>query len=222
MPITIDIPGKIIAVGLNYVDHAKEARAPIPREPMIFAHWPNALIGPGDPIRLPDPGIDWRIDYEGELAVVIGREGKNVDAADALDYVRGYCCFNDVSARGLYDPDSGGQLTLTKSLDTFDPVGEMTAAEAIADPQALRIRTILNGEVMQDGSTGDMIFSVAQLIAYLSRTVTLCPGDLLATGTPAGVGVVRDPPVFLTDGDEVTVEIEGLVPLTNPVRAAKL
>lgn len=221
MAITIDIPGKIIAVGLNYVDHAEEAHAPIPREPMMFAHWPNALIGPGDPILLPDPAIDWRIDYEAELAVVIGREGKNIDAADALEWVRGYCCFNDISARGLYDQASGGQLTLSKSLDTFDPVGAMTPAEQIPDPQALRIRTILNGEVMQDGRTADMIFSVAQLIAYLSRTVTICPGDLIATGTPAGVGVVREPPVFLKDGDEVTVEIDGLQPLTNPVRAQR-
>lgn len=220
MPVPIDIPQKIIAVGLNYADHAAEAGVPLPEGPMIFGHWPNALIGPDDPIVLPGASIDEKIDFEGELAVVIGRRAKHVPVASALEVVRGYCCFNDISARTLQMDAPGAQQTLGKSVDTFDPVGVMTPAEEVPDPQSLRIRTILNGEVVQDGSTADMIFSVAELIAHITRTVTLSPGDLIVTGTPAGVGIVRQPPLLLRDGDELTVEIDGLQPLRNPVCSA--
>lgn len=217
MPLLINRPSKVIAVGVNYAEHAKEAGRNLPATPMVFAHFPSALIGPGDPIVLPDPALDTQIDFEAELAVVIGRQAKGVSAADALDHVRGYCCANDVSARTLQRTDSGGQMTMGKSLDTFDPIGAMTPAEEIADPQSLGIRTILNGEVMQDGTTAGMIFSVAELIEFITRTVTLEPDDVIITGTPEGVGALRSPAVFLQPGDEVTIEIDGLEPLTNPV-----
>ncbi|MFE2995738.1 fumarylacetoacetate hydrolase family protein [Nocardia sp. NPDC059246] len=219
MPLSIDVPGKIIAVGLNYYDHAREIGVDVPDIPMLFGHWPNALIGPGDPIVLPDPALDHQIDYEAELAVVIGERVRGISAAEALDAVAGYCAFNDVSARTLQRTAGGGQQTMGKSLDTFDPVGAMTSAAELRDPQRLRIRTILNGQIMQDGNTSDMIFPVAEVIAYLTRTITLEPGDLIVTGTPAGIGVLRNPPVMLRPGDEVTIDIEGLEPLTNPVHA---
>lgn len=220
MPLPIPVPGKIIAIGVNYRDHAAEGGVAPPEVPMVFGHWSNALIGPGDPIMLPDPSIDTQIDYEGELAVVIGEQVKGAAVDNALSVVRGYCAFNDVSARGLQRAAGGGQLTMGKSLDTFDPVGAMTPADEVPDPQGLRLRTILNGEVMQDASTSEMLFSVAELIAYITRTVTLLPGDLIVTGTPAGVGSVRRPPVMMKPGDTVTVEIERLEPLTNPVQAS--
>jgi 2-keto-4-pentenoate hydratase/2-oxohepta-3-ene-1,7-dioic acid hydratase in catechol pathway len=219
MPLQIPVPGKIIAIGVNYLDHVEEAGRTPPERPTIFAHWPNALIGPGDAIVLPDPSIDTIIDYEAELAVIIGAKIKNVSEENALEAVRGYCAFNDVSARSLQRSDGGGQAAMGKSLDTFDPVGVMAPASEIPDPHALRIRTILNGEVMQDNNTGNMIFSIPFLIAHITRTVTLEPGDLITTGTPAGVGFVRDPQVVMKPGDEVTIEIEGLESLTNPVVA---
>jgi 2-keto-4-pentenoate hydratase/2-oxohepta-3-ene-1,7-dioic acid hydratase in catechol pathway len=219
VPLPIPVPGKIIAIGVNYVDHAAEGGTTPPTTPMVFGHWSNALIGPGDPIVLPDPSIDEVIDYEGELAVIIGTRVKGATVDNALEAVRGYCAFNDVSARSLQRNAGGGQQSMGKSLDTFDPVGAMTPASQIPDPQNLRLRTILNGEVMQDANTKDMVFSVAQLIEFITRTVTLEPGDLIATGTPSGVGVARKPPVLLKPGDEVTVEIEGLEPLTNRVVA---
>ncbi|MFR9804099.1 fumarylacetoacetate hydrolase family protein [Pseudonocardia sp. RS010] len=219
MPLAIPVPGKIIAVGLNYRDHATEGGVPVPDVPMLFGHWPNALIGPGDPIVLPDPELDDQIDYEAELAVVIGERAKAIAPADALGVVAGYCAFNDVSARGLQRDAGGGQQTMGKSLDTFDPVGVMTPASELPNPQSLRIRTLVNGRVLQDGNTSDQIFPVAEIIAYLSRTITLEPGDLIATGTPAGVGVLRTPPVLLRPGDEVTIDIDGIQPLTNPVVA---
>jgi 2-keto-4-pentenoate hydratase/2-oxohepta-3-ene-1,7-dioic acid hydratase in catechol pathway len=214
MPIPIDRPGKIICVGLNYKDHAAEGGNPIPERPLLFAKWGNVLIGPGDPIVLPS----WmdRVDYEGELGVVIGARIKNVSRENALEAVRGYACFNDVSARALQHGD--GQWSRGKSVDTFGPVGELTPAAEVPDPQQLAIRTILNGETMQDSSTAAMIFPVAEIIAFVTQTLTLEPGDLIATGTPSGVGYARKPPVFLEDGDEVTVEIAGLAPLKNPVR----
>jgi 2-keto-4-pentenoate hydratase/2-oxohepta-3-ene-1,7-dioic acid hydratase in catechol pathway len=220
MPLQIPVPGKIIAIGTNYMDHVEEVGGTPPERPTIFAHWVNALIGPGDPIVLPDPSIDAVIDYEAELAVIIGSTVKNVSEENALEAVGGYCAFNDVSARTLQRGDGGGQASMGKSLDTFDRVGAMTPASEIPDPHNLRIRTILNGEVMQDGNTANMIFTIPFLIARITRTVTLEPGDLIATGTPAGVGFVRDPQVVMKPGDEVTVEIEGLQTLTNPVVAA--
>jgi 2,4-didehydro-3-deoxy-L-rhamnonate hydrolase len=208
-------PGKVICVGLNYRDHAEEQGVRLPEQPLLFAKWPTALTGPGDPIVL--PSISTEVDYEAELGVVIGARVKGARVEDALEAVRGYLCANDVTARDLQRAD--GQFTRSKSLDTFAPLGEFVAAAEVGDPQRLRIRCLVNGEVRQNSSTANMIFSVAEVIAFASAAITLEPGDLLLTGTPAGVGVFRDPPVFLAEGDEVTVEIERLGTLTNPVRA---
>jgi 2,4-didehydro-3-deoxy-L-rhamnonate hydrolase len=214
VPLSITRPGKIVCVGLNYLDHAQEGGMDLPKAPLLFAKWPNTLIGPGEPIVLPPETTE--VDYEAELGVVIGTTAKRVSEGDALDHVGGYICLNDVSARDMQFGD--GQWTRGKSLDTFCPVGpRLVAREEIADPQQLGIRCILNGEAVQDSSTAQMIFSVAEIIAYVSQVITLEPGDLLATGTPAGVGVFRDPKVLLEDGDEVSIEIDGLGTLTNPV-----
>jgi 2-keto-4-pentenoate hydratase/2-oxohepta-3-ene-1,7-dioic acid hydratase in catechol pathway len=214
VPLSISRPGKIVCVGLNYVDHAQETGQELPKAPLLFAKWPNTLIGDGDPIVL--PAASKEVDYEAELGVVIGTRAKHVSEADALDHVSGYICVNDVSARDLQFAD--GQWTRGKSPDTFCPIGpRLVAREEIDDPQQLGIRCILNGETMQESSTAQMIFSVAEIIAYVSQVITLEPGDLIATGTPAGVGVCRDPKVLLKDGDEVRVEIDGLGTLTNPV-----
>jgi 2-keto-4-pentenoate hydratase/2-oxohepta-3-ene-1,7-dioic acid hydratase in catechol pathway len=212
----IDIPRKIVCVGLNYRDHAEEQGTELPSAPLLFAKWPNALIGPGEPIVI--PRVSKQVDYEAELGVVIGERVRHVSEENALEAVRGYMCLNDVSARDLQFSD--GQWTRGKSADTFCPVGpQLVRAADVPDPQALGIRCVLNGETMQDSTTANMIFTVAEIIAYITKTMTLEPGDLIATGTPAGVGVFRDPPVLLKDGDEVTVEIDGLGSLTNPVRA---
>ena len=209
-------PGKIVCVGLNYRDHAAESAMELPEAPLLFAKWPNGLVGPGQPIVLPHQTAE--VDYEAELGVVIGRAARRVSAESALDHVAGYVCANDVSARDVQFAD--GQWTRGKSFDTFCPVGPMVPADEIADPQALGIRCLLNGEVVQDSSTEHMIFGVADLIAYISDGIELEEGDLILTGTPPGVGFVRDPPIFLSDGDEVTVEIDGVGSLTNPVRRA--
>lgn len=215
MPLSISRPGKIVCVGLNYLDHAQEGGMDLPKAPLLFAKWPNTLIGDGEAIVLPPESKE--VDYEAELGVVIGTTAKRVSEADALDHVEGYICLNDVSARDMQFGD--GQWTRGKSLDTFCPVGpRLVPREEIADPQQLGIRCILNGESMQDSSTSQMIFSVAEIIAYVSQVITLEPGDLIATGTPAGVGVFKDPKVLLKDGDEVSIEIDGLGTLTNPVR----
>jgi 2-keto-4-pentenoate hydratase/2-oxohepta-3-ene-1,7-dioic acid hydratase in catechol pathway len=212
--IPIDRPGKIICVGLNYQDHADEQGVAAPEQPILFAKWQTALVGPGEPIVLPP--VARQVDYEAELGVVIGTRVRGISAERALEAVRGYVCVNEVSARDLQFAD--GQWTRAKSIDTFCPVGpRLVLRNEIADPQALRIRCIVNGDVMQDSSTVAMIFSVAEVIAFASETMTLEPGDLIATGTPAGVGFTREPPVFLQDGDEVTVEIEGVGAITNPV-----
>lgn len=207
-------PGKIICVGLNYRDHAREQGVEPPRRPLLFGKWPNALIGPGAPIVLPE--ISTQVDYEAELGILIGERCRRVPIERSLDVVAGYVCVNDVSARDLQFGD--GQWTRGKSLDTFCPVGPPVSASAVADPQSLRIRCLVNGQVMQDSSTAEMVFGVAELVAFASEAITLEPDDLIATGTPAGVGVFRDPQVFLAAGDEVTVEIEILGSLTNPVR----
>jgi 2,4-didehydro-3-deoxy-L-rhamnonate hydrolase len=207
-------PGKIVCVGLNYRDHAAEAGMELPKAPLLFAKWPNTLIGHGDPIVLPPESTE--VDYEAELGVVIGTRARRVSERGALDHVEGYICLNDVSARDLQFAD--GQWTRGKSPDTFCPVGpRLVPREEIDDPQALAIRCIVNGEALQDSSTAQMIFSVAEVIAYASQVITLEPGDLIATGTPAGVGIFRDPKVLLQDGDEVSVEVEGLGTLTNPI-----
>jgi 2-keto-4-pentenoate hydratase/2-oxohepta-3-ene-1,7-dioic acid hydratase in catechol pathway len=209
-------PGKIIAAGMNYRDHAAEAGLAVPERPIVFAIWPSSVVGHGEAIVL--PSLSTEIDYEAELGVVIGERARDVPVERALAVVSGYTCFNDVSARDVQFAD--GQWTRAKSFDTFSPVGPRVApASEVPDPQALRIRCVLNGETLQDSSTAEMVFSVAELIAYVSRGITLEPGDLLVTGTPAGVGFTRTPPIFLRPGDEVTVEIEGIGALTNPVRA---
>jgi 2,4-didehydro-3-deoxy-L-rhamnonate hydrolase len=214
----IGLPQKIVCVGLNYRDHAEEQGTELPGAPLLFAKWPNALIGPGEPIVI--PRVSRRVDYEAELGVVIGSRVRNVSAENALEAVHGYLCLNDVSARDLQFSD--GQWTRGKSPDTFCPIGpRLVPREDVPDPQALRIRCVLNGEVMQDSTTANMVFGVGEIVAYASQTMTLEPGDLIATGTPAGVGVFRDPPVLLEDGDEVTIEIDGLGALTNPVRAER-
>ena len=212
----IERPGKIVCVGMNYRAHAEEQGREPPDRPVLFAKWATALIGPGEAIRI--PAISAAIDHEAELGVVIGERVRGISAADALGAVRGYLCANDVSARDLQRADR--QFTRAKSLDTFCPVGPaLVPAAEVPDPQALRVRCLVNGEVRQDSSTADMVFTVAELIAFASEAITLEPGDLLLTGTPGGVGEFRTPPVYLRDGDEVSVEIEGLGTLTNPVRA---
>jgi 2-keto-4-pentenoate hydratase/2-oxohepta-3-ene-1,7-dioic acid hydratase in catechol pathway len=212
--LAIPRPGKIVCVGLNYRDHAAEARLELPKAPLLFAKWANTLIGDGDAIVLPPEST--QVDYEAELGVVIGTTAKRVSEGEALDHVAGYICVNDVSARDLQFADK--QWTRGKSPDTFCPVGpRLVPREEIADPQALAIRCTVNGEALQDSSTAQMIFSVAEIIAYTSTIITLEPGDLIATGTPAGVGIFRDPKVLLADGDEVSVVIEGVGTLTNPV-----
>jgi 2-keto-4-pentenoate hydratase/2-oxohepta-3-ene-1,7-dioic acid hydratase in catechol pathway len=214
MTLPIERPGKIVCVGMNYRDHAAESGLEVPSRPVLFAKWPNGLIGPGEPIVLP-AGCD-QVDYEAELGVVIGARARRLSAAEALGAVAGYVCVNDVSARDLQFED--GQWTRAKSLDTFCPVGpRLVATDEVSDPQRLRIRCLVNGEALQDSSTEHMVFSVAELVAFISEAITLEPGDLIATGTPAGVGFTRKPPIFLRPGDEVTVDIEGIGALTNPV-----
>ena len=211
----IERPGKIVCVGLNYRDHAEEQGAELPAEPLLFAKFPNALIGPGEPIVIPP--LVTKCDYEAELGVVIGSRVKNVSKENAFEAVLGYLCANDVSARDLQFSD--GQWTRGKSVDTFCPVGPLVAADEISDPHDLRIRAIVSGEVLQDSTTANLIFGVDEVIAHATKTMTLEPGDLILTGTPAGVGVFRDPPRLLQPGDEVTIEIEGVGSLTNPVVA---
>ena len=186
----------------------------LPERPILFAKWPNTLIGPGEPIVV--PAISQKVDYEAELGVVMGARAKGISVENALDAVAGYVCVNDVSARDLQFAD--GQWVRGKSPDTFCPVGpQVVPASEVPDPQALRIRAILNGETMQDSTTANMVFGVAEIVSFISQAITLEPGDLIATGTPAGVGAFRDPPVFMQPGDEITIEIEGIGALTNPV-----
>ncbi|MDX6405225.1 MAG: hypothetical protein QOH70_2680 [Blastocatellia bacterium] len=210
-------PSKILAIGRNYADHAIEGGAAPPSAPLIFNKLPNSLSAHNAPIVLPE--ISQKVDYEAELAVVIGRAAKRVSEAAALDYVFGYSLINDVSARDLQFGD--GQWTRGKGLDTFAPLGPfITTRDEIADVQALKIEGRLNGEVMQSSNTAKMIFKVAYLVSYISQGITLEPGDVIATGTPEGVGVFRNPPVLLKAGDVYEVEIEGLGTLRNPVVAA--
>jgi 2,4-diketo-3-deoxy-L-fuconate hydrolase len=208
-------PGKIVAIGLNYRDHAAEAGQPIPDEPILFAKFANSVIGPGEAIEV--PRATDRADYEAELGVVIGRVAREISCDEALSVVAGYTCVNDVSARDLQLRVS--QWTRGKAIDTFLPMGPCLATpEAIPDPGRLAIRCVLNGDVMQDSNTDQMIFGVAELVSFISQTITLEPGDVIATGTPPGVGFTRNPPRLLGEGDEVTIEIEGIGALTNPVR----
>jgi 2-keto-4-pentenoate hydratase/2-oxohepta-3-ene-1,7-dioic acid hydratase in catechol pathway len=211
----IALPQKIVCVGLNYRDHAEEQGVALPEKPLLFAKWPNTLLADGEPIRI--PSISKQVDYEAELGVVIGRRARGVTVAAALGHVEGYVVCNDVSGRDLQFSD--GQWVRGKSLDTFLPVGEVVPASDVTDPQALAIRAVLNGKAMQDSNTSNMIFGVAEIIAFVSEAITLEPGDLIITGTPAGVGAFRDPPVWLQPGDEITIEIEGVGSIMNPVTA---
>jgi 2-keto-4-pentenoate hydratase/2-oxohepta-3-ene-1,7-dioic acid hydratase in catechol pathway len=206
---------KIVAVGLNYKDHAIEAGLKIPAAPLCFAKFTSSLSGPFDPIRL--PAEDSQVDFEGELGVIIGRKAQHVGESDAMAHVAGYVVFNDVSARKWQFDD--GQWTRGKSCDTFAPNGPfLVTADEILDPGALRITTRLNGNIMQDSNTNQLIFNIPKLVSYFSHSFTLDPGDLIATGTPAGVGFSRKPPVYLNDGDVVEVEIEGVGRISNRVR----
>jgi 5-carboxymethyl-2-hydroxymuconate isomerase len=208
---------KIVCVGLNYVDHAREVEMELPDHPLLFAKWQNAVIGGGEAIVIP-AGVE-QVDYEAELAAVIGTRVKNVSVANALEAVSGYTCLNDVSARALQFAD--GQWTRGKSLDTFCPIGpRVVPRDEVGDPQSLRIQCRVNGETMQDASTGDMIFGVAEVVAYISETITLEPGDVIATGTPPGVAFGRPDGRYLQDGDTVEVEIERVGVLVNEVTLA--
>jgi 2-keto-4-pentenoate hydratase/2-oxohepta-3-ene-1,7-dioic acid hydratase in catechol pathway len=211
-------PGKIIALGLNYRDHAGEANFKVPEYPLIFAKFPNSIAGPRDDIVILSP--DMQVDSEAELAVVIGQRGKAIRVDAALDYVAGYMALNDVSARKWQFADK--QWTRGKSCDTFCPTGPwLTTRDEIADPYNLRIMGRLNGEVFQDSNTSQMIFPVPELVSFISEAITLEPGDIIATGTPSGVGVFRNPPVFMKPGDVAEVEIEKLGVLRNTAAGSR-
>ena len=207
-------PGKIICIGLNYRDHAAESNMPIPEKPVMFSKFSNCVIAPGEPVVLPT--TSQQVDYEAELAVVIGRRAKHVPADRAYDYVLGYTAFNDVSARDFQFAD--GQWQRGKSCDTFAPMGQtIVTTDVIKDPHKLSIKLVLNGKTMQDSNTDQLIFGVPALIEFITQSITLEPGDVIATGTPPGVGFARKPPVFLKPGDQMEVLIEGMGGLGNPV-----
>jgi 2-keto-4-pentenoate hydratase/2-oxohepta-3-ene-1,7-dioic acid hydratase in catechol pathway len=216
------VPTDILCIGLNYREHARESNSAIPENPMLFIKASNTLNNPLDPIPLPRRSE--QVDYECELAVVIGRAAKYVSRERALDYVLGYTCANDVSARDWQREKrlGGGQFARGKSFDGFCPLGPcLVTADEIPNPNALRLKTVLNGQTMQDHTTADMIFDVPTLIESLSSTMTLRPGAVILTGTPQGVGFARNPPVWLKEGDTVVVEIEGIGRLENPVAREK-
>ncbi len=206
-------PSKIIAIGLNYKDHAKESKGELPEAPLIFAKFPNSIIGHNGRITW-DMNITTKVDFEAELAVIIGKRTCNCPENEAMAAIFGYTCGNDVSARDLQFGD--GQWVRGKSLDTFCPLGPwLVSADEIPDPHALGIRCLLNGQVMQDSNTSRLIFNIPFLISFLSRHFTLLPGDVILTGTPHGVGAFREPPIYMKNGDEVIVEIEGIGRLGN-------
>ncbi len=210
-------PRAILCIGLNYQKHADESGLAAPEYPVLFMKNPNAATNHGDPIVIPKVEQN-HVDYECELAVVIGRAAKNVSKQDALDYVLGYTCANDVSGRDWQINKGGSQWNRGKSFDTFCPLGPcLVTTDEIPNPNDLQIKTVLNGEAMQDWTTSDMIFNVRTLISFLSESTTLLPGTVLLTGTPQGVGAARKPPVFLKAGDSITIEIENIGQLTNPV-----
>jgi 2-keto-4-pentenoate hydratase/2-oxohepta-3-ene-1,7-dioic acid hydratase in catechol pathway len=213
----LDAPRKIICVGLNYRDHAEEGGREPPEEPMLFAKFANALLDPGEPIVLPPE--DTHFDSEAELAVVIGRGGRRLSREVALAHVAGFTVANDVSARNLQRKDR--QWLRAKGFDTFCPLlPTVVPIDELGDASGLAIRQRLNGETLQDGNTRDLLFDVPQLVAHASSVFTLEPGDVILTGTPAGVGIYREPPISMRDGDWVEIEIERIGILANPVRAA--
>ena len=207
-------PDKVLCLGLNYPSHVAETKREVPEIPMLFPKFRTSLVGAHDEVVI--PRIAKRIDWEGELAVVIGRQAHRVAAAEAFDYVAGYSVVNDVTARDLQRATS--QFTAGKAIDTFAPMGPgIVPAAEVADPEALRLRTLVNGEVVQDDSTGSMLIGIADTIAFISEIITLVPGDIIATGTPSGVGAAMSPPVYLKEGDRVEVEVEGIGSISNPI-----
>jgi 2-keto-4-pentenoate hydratase/2-oxohepta-3-ene-1,7-dioic acid hydratase in catechol pathway len=212
-------PSKIIAVGLNYIDHCKEANLPVPPEPVLFSKWPTSVIGPYDDISWPAI-VSKEVDYEVELGVVVGRDGRDIPESEAMSYVFGYTVVNDVSARDQQFANAK-QWDRSKSFDTFCPWGPyIVTCDEITDPHNLGVRTILNGKEMQNSNTKNLIFNVPKIIAYASQGTTLLAGDLIPTGTPFGVGFSRKPPVFLKDGDECVCEVDGIGAIRNRVRLA--
>lgn len=209
-------PSKFLLLGINYKAHVIETGREMPDKPVIFGRWAQCLIATGEPIRV--PRVSTRVDYEGEFVVVIGREGRYIPREKAWDHVAGYTCFNDVSVRDYQRMSKPEQWTLGKNFDHSGPLGPwVLTADEVRDPESLELRTLLNGNLMQQGNTGDLIFTVPYLIELISSAMTLYPGDLISTGTPGGVGDARKPPIYLKKGDLVTVSIQGVGDLTNPV-----
>lgn len=209
-------PSKVVAIGLNYKDHAKEQGVALPAAPLVFAKFPSSVVGPFDNITW-DPALTTQVDYEVELGVVIGKKARRISVEDALDFVFGYTVINDISARDLQFGDK--QWVRGKSLDTFCPVGPViVTTDEIPEPQNLAVRCLVNDKVMQISNTEQMVFGVRELVAYCSQAFTLQPGDLIATGTPGGVGVFRKPPIFLKDGDVIVTEVEHIGQIRNIVR----
>ena len=212
----LDNPEKIICIGKNYADHAKEMGGAPPEIPVVFSKFASSIIGPSANIQL--PAISDQVDYEAELVVVIGKRGRDISESNAMSHVFGYTCGNDISSRDWQKGRPGGQWLVGKTFDTFCPIGPwIVTADEIGDPHSLGIQMRLNGQVMQDSNTSQMIFSIPVLISHISKFVTLKPGDLIFTGTPDGVGAGRTPPVFLKPGDQVEVEIDGVGILQNSV-----
>ena len=212
------VPSKLVCVGLNYKDHAAESNMPVPTSPITFSKYVTSVTGPGQPIALPTGSS--QVDYEAELAVVIGKRSKGVEVEKAFESVLGYMNLNDVSARDFQFSD--GQWQRGKACDTFAPMGPyIVTKDEIADPHKLRVQCRVNGRTLQDSTTEQLVFGVDALVSFLSQTVTLEPGDVIATGTPPGVGFARKPPIFLQDGDVVEIEVEGLGILSNPVSSAR-
>ena len=212
-------PRKIICLGLNYRDHAKETKQEIPPEPALFSKYATAIIGPDDPILL--PSVSREVDYEAELAFIVARRGRHISKSQALDYVAGYTVFHDVSARDYQIRKPGGQWMLGKTFDTFAPMGPaLVTQEDLPDPHVLDIRMMVNGETLQSSNTRNLVFTVQDIVAYCSHVFTLEPGDVIATGTPGGVGFARKPPRFLKEGDVAVAEVQGIGALRNPVRKA--
>jgi len=215
-------PEKIICVGLNYKDHAKESNLPLPTEPVLFSKYATCIVGPDDAII--KPNVTNEFDYEVELVIVVGKEGKNISRENAISHVAGYTVGHDVSARDWQLKKPGGQWMAGKTFDTFAPIGPCVLicdSDSTFNPHKLKIRCILNGQVVQESNTDQLIFGVEDVVSYISQIVTLRPGDLIFTGTPSGVGFARKPPLFMKPGDEVICEIEHIGRLRNHIVAEK-